>query len=150
MTYQAISSGESGCAKAELILSTSIIAWSIESRHLLCAVSDVPVKYLVFDIAFQVIIPAPHAVDYVVFNGVTCGPMHCPQHDISIDDDCIRYSLDPTSFFNLEFRIQDCLRLITHSTTLIINSVAGTAENSYERAYVISISLYWCRHMTRV
>ena len=106
---------------------------------MLCAVSDVPVKYLVFDIAFHVIIPALHAVD--VFNGVTCGPMHCPQHDISIDDDCIRYSWDPTSFFNLEFRIQDCLRLITHSTTLIINSVAGTAENSYERACYSNIAI---------
>ena len=151
MTYsKAISFGESRCAKAELILSTSIIAWSIETRHLLCPVSDVPVKYLVFGIAFQVIIHAPHAVDYVVFNGVTCGPLHCAQHDTSTDDGTIRYCLNPTWLFNLEFRIQDCLRLITHSTTLITNSVAGTAESSYERAYVISISIYRCRHMTRV
>ena len=59
-----------------------------------------------------------------------------------------------TPWIRLDFsslsRIQDCLRLITHNTTLITNSVAGTAESSYEREYVISLYLYWCRHMTRV
>ena len=45
--------------KAVLLVSTSIIACSTGSRHLLCTVSDVPVKYQVDVTAFQVILIGP-------------------------------------------------------------------------------------------
>ena len=104
--------------KAELLHSTSIIAWSTGSRNPLCAVSDVPVKYQVYVTAFQVILGGPNEVEYVVINDANCGTMHSPQHGTSIDDDSIRYSLDLTCLSDLEFRLQNCLRLGTHISTL--------------------------------
>ena len=58
--------------------------------------TPLPVKYQIDVTAFQVILDGPHEDDYVVFNGATCGRTHTPQHDTSIDDDSICYSVDPT------------------------------------------------------
>ena len=57
------------CVKTELMLSTSIIAWSTGSRHLLC--TPTYLKYQADVRALYVIFDGIHEVDHVVLNGAT-------------------------------------------------------------------------------
>ena len=53
-------------------------------------------KYQVDVRAFQMILDDIHEVHHVGHKGTTREPMHGSQHGTSIDDDSIRYSVDPT------------------------------------------------------